>query len=293
MVGGQMRVISIINQKGGVGKTTTAVIMAGILQKAGKKVLLIDTDPSGNASSLYGFRVEDLDGEYTLSDVIFGNKEDRCNIKEAIKHSSNGDIVPGDRILSEGDIMLGGKANGFVRLRNALRDLGDEYDYVIIDSTPTLNVISKSCIVASTDLIIPATPDNLGLEGVGYLQSTIDDIKDAYDTDIKVDGVLLTKFNRRTKIDTAGYDFMKKTAPEFLDSRLYTVPIRNSNDIKASQMRGIHLIDYKPKSLVTLDYMGFMSEFLDIGLNKLLKMCKVDIDIPKDDPYFKKLKGAR
>ena len=145
------KVISVVNQKGGVGKTTTTVNVGIGLAREGKKVLLIDADPQGNSSSTYQAVIED---QATLYDVMVDS--DKLPIEDAIQQLENGDIVASDPLLSKAEKMLDGDVEGLYRLKDAIDEL-DGYDYLVIDTAPSLNVILYNCLIAADQVIIPVT----------------------------------------------------------------------------------------------------------------------------------------
>ena len=146
----------VANQKGGIGKTTTATTLAGILGKRAK-TLLIDADPQGNSTSTYQAQVEDV---ATLYDVIVDS--DRLPLAEAIQHMPNGDIVASDPLLAKAEKILDGDIEGLYRLKDAIDDF-DGYEYIVIDTAPSLNVILYNCLIAADRVIIPVTADAYSL----------------------------------------------------------------------------------------------------------------------------------
>ncbi|MDD6504904.1 MAG: AAA family ATPase, partial [Lachnospiraceae bacterium] len=155
-------VFVVANQKGGIGKTTTATNLAGILSKKGK-TLLIDADPQGNSTSTYEAKIQDV---ATLYDVIIDSE--RLPIDEAIQHTPNGDIVASDPLLAKAEKLLDGDVDGFYRLKDALEEL-EGYKYIVIDTAPSLNVILYNCLIAADKVIIPVTADSYALQGIQQL----------------------------------------------------------------------------------------------------------------------------
>ena len=152
----------VANQKGGIGKTTTATTLAGILGKKAK-TLLIDADPQGNSTSTYQAKIED---SATLYDVMVDL--DKLPIDEAIQHMPNGDIVASDPLLTKAEKMLDGDVEGLYRLKDAIDEL-DGYDYIVIDTAPSLNVILYNCLIAADSVVIPVTADAYSLQGMKQL----------------------------------------------------------------------------------------------------------------------------
>ena len=149
-------VFVVANQKGGIGKSTTATNLAGIIGKK-HKTLLIDADPQGNSTSTYNAQIEDV---ATLYDVIIDS--DKLPISEAIQHTENGDIVASDPLLVKAEKMLDGELEGFYRLKDALDNL-EGYEYIVIDTAPSLNIILYNCLIAADKVIIPVTADSYAM----------------------------------------------------------------------------------------------------------------------------------
>ena len=149
----------IANQKGGIGKTTTATTLAGILNQKGK-TLLIDADPQGNSTSTYQAAIEDT---ATLYDVMVD--EDPVPLDEAVQHMQNGDIVALDPLLAKAGKLLDGNVEGMYRLQDALEML-DGYDYIVIDTAPSLDIVLYNCLIAADEVIIPVTADAFALQGL-------------------------------------------------------------------------------------------------------------------------------
>ena len=153
----------IANQKGGIGKTTTATTLAGILNQKGK-TLLIDADPQGNSTSTYQAAIEDT---ATLYDVMVD--EDPVPLDEAVQHMENGDIVASDPLLAKAGKLLDGNVEGMYRLQDALEML-DGYDYIVIDTAPSLDIVLYNCLIAADEVIIPVTADAFALPGTNKTQ---------------------------------------------------------------------------------------------------------------------------
>ena len=191
------KTIVIANQKGGVGKSTTAIAMAAILEQKGFKTLFIDTDPQCNSSGTYRAKV---DGEATLFDVILESPP--IPVAEAIQKTNNGDIVASDPLMRNADKILDSDVNGIFNLKDQLDELKKEnkYDYIIIDTNPSLNKMLISSLIASDDLIIPVMADLYSIEGLMQFQVTLDAVKKRFNPDIRTTGLLLIKFNKRTRL---------------------------------------------------------------------------------------------
>ena len=250
-----MKIIAIANQKGGVGKTTTASNFASILDNRGYRTLLIDADQQGNTSDTYHAEIE---GHATLYDVILA--EDRIPASEAIQKTDQGEIIASDPLLRRTDEILNNDIEGVYRLQDALNGLTG-YDYVIIDTGPALNKMLHSCLIASDEIIIPITADRYGVQGLANLYSTIAAVKKRQNPKLKIAGLLLVKYKERTLLNRETSDSLKKMAQD-MGTKLFKTGIRES--IKAREAQAVRktLIQYAPACTTELDYEEFVNEFL-------------------------------
>ena len=185
------KIIVVTNQKGGVGKTTTCAAFAGIFRSRGKTVLAIDMDPQGNLS----FSLGTEDRGYTIHDVMTGV----CNIRSAIKTTHICDVITSNILLSGSELELPVEHREFI-LREILKTVRDEYDYIIIDTPPALSVLTINAYTAADDLIIPMTPEILSLQGIAQLRETILAVKKYYNKKLNIRGILLTKYVRNQQL---------------------------------------------------------------------------------------------
>lgn len=179
-------VITVTNQKGGVGKTTTCAAFAGIFHSRGKRVLAIDMDPQGNLS----FSLGADDRGFTIHDVMTG----KCTVPQAVKKTAVCDVITSNILLSGTELELKEKNREFV-LKKALETVRDEYDAVIIDTPPALSVLTINAYTAANDLIIPMTAEVLSLQGIAQVKDTILGVKKYYNKGLNVRGILLTKYS--------------------------------------------------------------------------------------------------
>ncbi len=249
-----MKVFVVANQKGGIGKTTTATNLAGILSKRAK-TLLIDADPQGNSTSTYQAQVKDV---ATLYDVMIDS--DKLPIDEAIQHMENGDIVASDPLLSKAEKMLDGDVEGFYRLKDALDEL-DGYEYVVIDTAPSLNVIMYNCLIAADEVIIPLTADAYARQGISQLNDTIMAVKRRQNPSLKVAGLLLVKYAGRSNLERTTREEISEQAKQ-MGTKLFDTAIRECVKTKEAQEKKKLLIDYAPKCNTMIDYMEFVEELL-------------------------------
>ncbi|MBQ3797676.1 MAG: ParA family protein [Butyrivibrio sp.] len=247
-------VFVVANQKGGIGKSTTATNLAGILSKKAK-TLLIDADPQGNSTSTYEAKVEDV---ATLYDVIIDS--DKLPIADAIQHTENGDIVASDPLLVKAEKMLDGDVEGFYRLKDALDEL-EGYKYIVIDTAPSLNIILYNCLIAADKVIIPVTADSYAMQGIQQLYDTIMAVKRRQNRDLSIAGLLLVRYSGRSNLEKETRESIEKSAKE-MNTKLFKTVIRECVKTKEAQEQKKLLIDYAPKCNTCLDYIDFAKELV-------------------------------
>ncbi len=245
-------VFVVANQKGGIGKSTTATNLAGILGKKAK-TLLIDADPQGNSSSTYEAKIEDV---ATLYDVIIDS--DKLPIKDAIQHTANGDIVASDPLLVKAEKMLDGDVEGFYRLKDALDELED-YKYIVIDTAPSLNIILYNCLIAADKVIIPVTADSYAMQGIKQLYDTIMAVKRRQNRYLTIAGLLLVRYSGRSNLEREIRESIEESAKQ-MDTKLFKTVIRECVKTKEAQEHKKLLIDYAPNCTTCQDYQEFAKE---------------------------------
>ena len=244
-------IITITNQKGGVGKTTTASALVCGLHLRGARVLGIDLDPQGNLGFTLGL---DIGEGYTVYDVLKGNQP----LENAIVTSEYGDILPSDIMLSAAEVEFTAPRREFM-LEQCLRPLRSQYDFIIIDTPPSLNVLTINAYVSSDALIVPMEAEILSLVGITQLQETIATVHDTFNPNLKVLGVLLNKFNPRFILSQEVLELAQEVAKR-LDSRVFETKIRRSISVAEAPAHGQSVITYSPRSKPALD----LQEVVDI-----------------------------
>lgn len=249
------KIISIINQKGGVGKTTTAWALYYGLAKKGKKVLGIDLDAQCSFSYMMGF---DEGVEGTSVNLFVGGGTDILKSIHSIDKKA--DFIPAGENLAGMDVKLT-KTGKEYRLREALDPIAETYDYIIIDTPPSLGIITVNALVASTDVIIPAQADILSLKGIGQLYETIQTIWKYCNSNLKIDGILLTRFSPRSILyrEVAG---MAADMAAKMGTKIYKATIRESVTVRESQIKQENLFSYAGKAKVSADYGDFVKEVM-------------------------------
>lgn len=249
-------VICVANQKGGIGKTTTAVSIAPILDSLGKKTLLIDADMQCNSTDVYGASTENT---ATLYDLVI---EKNVSAEEAIQHTDYGDIIAADRLLVNAEVELQKDVIGGInRIKNAIEPIMSIYDYIVIDTNPTVNRLLFNCLVAADEIIIPVTADRFGLMGLSQIFETITSVKAGPNPKLTIAGLLLIKFKKQLNLEKDVRDSLKKCA-ESLNTKVFDTSIRECVKVRESQSLQVPLNKYAPKSSSAQDYRSFVKELI-------------------------------
>lgn len=251
-----MKVVSISNIKGGVGKTTTAVVLAVGLIERGYRVLLIDSGSQTNLTMC--FLREHPDGLPSLYH-IYSAREAVDDVKVAVK--DNLDLVVGDFGLCNADIQFT-KAGRLKMLKKAIKNIDTEYDFMIIDTPPNLGILSLNAFLASDYVLVPMTVDSFSLKGVRLLKETLDDVEDETEKELPVVGILLTRYSNRTKVSKL-LEKSLNSAAKLLDTELFKSRIRQAVVVQESQIAKEDLLSYAPDAKVADDYRGLIDEFLE------------------------------
>lgn len=248
------KIICFSNQKGGVGKTTTAINLSAYVAKAGKKVLLIDFDPQGNSTSGYGIEKNQL--ELTCYDFLMGD----CTAEQVIQQTmvENLSILPCNIDLAAAEVDLVSVPSRESVLKSRLIDLKKDYDYVFIDCPPSLGLLTLNALVASDSVVIPIQSEFFALEGLSQLMNTIKIVKMRLNSNLTINGVVLTMYDTRTTMS-------KQVTAEiykYFGAKMYTVPIPRNVRLVESPSFGVPIFLHSPHSSGALAYSALTEQFL-------------------------------
>lgn len=250
-----LKTIAICNQKGGVGKTTTAWTLATGLNKKGFKVLLIDLDAQSNLS--FTAKVDLLNLKKTLYDVF----RDNVDVKDALNHINDTmDILTGGISLASADrefVSLGREK----MLKKAVKQISDNYDYCIVDCSPSLGVLNENALTLADSVVIPMGVDIYALQGVNQLQGFINDIKENSNPNLKIDGILITRVSENTNLYKDMRPQFEKVA-DVMSTKVFNTFIRNTIAVSEVSAQRSNLFDEMPNATATRDYKAFIEELL-------------------------------
>ena len=249
------KVIAIANQKGGVGKTTTAINLSSCLAVKGKRVLILDIDPQGNTTS--GLGIEKTKIEKSIYDVLI-NGED---IKNAIYNTvvENLEICPSNIELAGAEVELVPVIARENRLKNALAHIRNDYEYVIIDCPPSLGLLTVNALTAANTILVPIQCEYYALEGLSQLMNTVKIIKKHLNPELEVEGVVLTMFDARTNLSIQVVEEVKK----YFSNKVYRTIIPRNVRLSEAPSYGLPIILYDPKSRGAECYMELAQEVID------------------------------
>jgi len=248
------RIISIANQKGGVGKSTTAINLSAALAEKGKKVLVIDSDPQGNTTS--GLGVDKNAVENTIYDVYLGNDTiNKCIVNTEYE---NLDLLPANVNFAAAEIELIGVEKKEYILRNETDYIKDSYDYVIIDCPPSLNLLTVNALTASDTVLVPVQCEYYALEGLSQLIHTINLVKERLNNDLEMEGVVFTMYDSRTNLSAQVVENVK----ENLEERVFDTLIPRNIRLAEAPSYGQPITAYEPRSAGAESYRNLAEEII-------------------------------
>ncbi|EKE21024.1 MAG: hypothetical protein ACD_7C00380G0004 [uncultured bacterium] len=254
------KIISLVNQKGGVGKTTSAVNLTTYLATAGKRVLLVDLDPQGNASSGLGINVRELKNNLYQAMILGKNPREIIVTKKSLGF----DILPSSQDLAGSEIEMIHMENREFKLYNALRQVRTEYDYIIIDSPPSLGLLTINGLVSSDEIIIPVQTEYYALEGLSQLLETISLVKENIQPDLKIKGVMLTMYDRRNRLSRQ----VVKEVREHFPGHVFENVIPRSVRLAEAPSFGKSILNFDAFSKGARAYKGIAKEIIEMDAVK-------------------------
>jgi len=249
------KTIAVINQKGGVGKSTTVDNVAAGLAIRGFRTLAIDLDAQGNLSYTFAVRTND-----TVNATALGVLTGEISASAAIQHIETGDIIPSSKSLAGADAFITATGKEY-RLKESLEPILSLYDYIIIDTPPALGILTVNALTACNSVIIPAQADIYSLQGIEQLAETIKPVRKYCNPALSVEGILLTRYNSRTVLSREVAEIAAGLAKK-LNTRLFASAIRESVTVKEAQINQKSLFSYAPSANVTEDYRKLVDELL-------------------------------
>ena len=248
------RIIAITNQKGGVGKTTTSVNLSACIAYLGKKVLLIDIDPQGNATSGIGVNKGEIQG--CIYDVLIDDED----VDNVICHTKieNLDVIPATISLAGAEIELVSTISREVRLKHALQNVKEKYDYILIDCPPSLGLLTINALTASDAVIIPVQCEYYALEGLADLTQTIDRIQQALNPDLQIVGVLRTMYDARNALTRD----VSEELQQYFGKKLYDTVIPRNIRLAEAPAHGLPVIYFEKSSKGAVAYLNLAAEVL-------------------------------
>ena len=255
-----MKIISIINQKGGVGKTTTVINLASALSQNGKKILVIDLDPQGNATTGLGL-LNTSQSDQTIYGILNGTSSILNTIKKT--NFQNLDLISSNVDLSGLEVETAGDNDrAFIlktKLTAYLNDSGGSYDYILIDCPPSLSLLTVMALVTSNSLLVPLQTEFFALEGLTQLMKTIERIKVSLNPSLEIQGILLTMYDRRNKLSSQ----VEQEARDYFKDKVYQTVIPRNVRLSEAPSHGVPVLIYDKNCIGSKSYYNFTDEFMD------------------------------
>jgi chromosome partitioning protein len=251
------KVYACINQKGGVGKSTTVFNLAAALTKRKKKVLAVDLDSQRNLSKFAGIVDDDTaegQGAYTVLDLLHGKAP------ISVAETPIGDFIRGNKTLNAADTMFVKTGKEFL-LKKALAPLLEKYDYILLDTPPHLGILTVNALTATQRVVICALPDTASLDGFGDLLENIADIQEYTNPEIEIAGILFTRYKGNTKM-SAAIRSLGESLAKSIDSKVYKSHIRETVQVSVAAGNKMDIISFAPKNNAAIDYMNFADEII-------------------------------
>ncbi len=250
------KIIAVANQKGGVGKTTTTVNLSTILAQNGKKVLLIDADPQGNATSGLGAEKE---VEFSTYDILVNDTE----IEDILQKTmiKNLKVCPSNMNLAGAEVELVSMMSREQRLKEKLEAIKEQFDYIFIDCPPSLGLVTLNAFTAANSVLIPVQCEYFALEGLGQLLNTVNLVKKHLNKEIQIEGALLTMYDIRTNLSNQVVKEVKK----YFNNKVYKTVIPRNVRLSEAPSYGMPITEYDPKSKGAKSYTKLAKEFLSVN----------------------------
>lgn len=246
--------IVVANKKGGIGKSSTALALSAGLIKRGYKVLMIDTDPQRNTTNVYGAKTEDV---ATLYDIFFAG----YSASVCIQHTAYGDIIASDENLQNADTQIKPSPGMYKYIRNAVRQIDKDYDFVIYDTPPHAGVLLGNVLMSAEYVIVPCTCDAFGIQGIMDFYEMIKEYQEDNEA-LKILGLLIIKYKGRQNLTKDIEDNLLPGYAEQMQTKVFETHIRESVKCQEAQTLRMSIFDYAPKCSTAIDYDALIDEIL-------------------------------